>query len=105
MCDHPNREAAMVVVQRDEAGAPTIWCDPCLAPLVKALNKAGMPTVASCCGHGRIPPRIALNDGRDLIIVGGICEACGGQGSYYGCDVCSDTGQTPARSANYGEAD
>lgn len=44
------------------------WCDPCLVPLVKALNDAGMPTVASCCGHGRRPPQVALADGREVIV-------------------------------------
>lgn len=28
-----------------------VWCDPCLVPLVKALNDGGLRTVASCCGH------------------------------------------------------
>jgi hypothetical protein len=64
MCDHaPNREAAMVVV------ADGVWCDPCLAPLVKALNEGGMPTVASCCGHGRRPSTVALADGRELLVL------------------------------------
>lgn len=63
MCDHaPNREAAMVKV------AERVWCDPCLVPLVKALNDAGMPTVASCCGHGRRPSTVALADGREVIV-------------------------------------
>jgi len=75
MCDHPNREAAMVVIERDEDGRPTIWCDPCIAPLVRALNEGGLPTVASCCGHGKLPSRIALADGREVVIVGGICQA------------------------------
>lgn len=63
MCDHsPNREAAMVVV------APGVWCDPCLVPIVAALNAGGVQTVASCCGHGRRPGNIALADGRYLIL-------------------------------------
>lgn len=63
MCDHsPNREAAMVVVQ------PGVWCDPCLVPLVKALNDGGLPTVASCCGHGKQDGSIVLADGRELLI-------------------------------------
>lgn len=68
MCDHANREAAMVVLAVDAAGVPTVWCDPCLAPLVKALNDAGIATVASCCGHGRQPGTVALADGRELVI-------------------------------------
>lgn len=43
--------------------------DSCIAPIVKALNDAGIPTIASCCGHGRCNGNIALVDGRELIIV------------------------------------
>lgn len=43
--------------------------DGCIAPLVEALNAAGLPTVASCCGHGQMPGNIALEDGREIIIV------------------------------------
>lgn len=45
-----------------------VGVDACIAPVVKALNDAGMPTIASCCGHGRRPGNIALADGRELII-------------------------------------
>lgn len=45
-----------------------IWCDPCIAPVVKALNDAGLRTIASCCGHGRRPGNIVLEDGRELFI-------------------------------------
>lgn len=61
----PNREAAMIVV------ADGVWCDPCIAPLVKALNDGGVPTVASCCGHKRTTHsfgNICLTDGRVLTI-------------------------------------
>lgn len=69
MCDHPNREQAMAVLERDDDGAPTVWCDPCIAPLVQALNDGGLPTVASCCGHGRRPANVALADGRELVVM------------------------------------
>ena len=36
----------------------------CVADIVAALNAANIPTVASCCGHGKIPANIALGDGR-----------------------------------------
>lgn len=49
--------------------APGVWCDPCIAPLVKALNEGGIPTVASCCGHGTHLGSIALEDGRWLTIL------------------------------------
>ena len=42
--------------------------DSCIVPIVKALNDAGIVTVASCCGHGKRPGDIALADGRELII-------------------------------------
>lgn len=42
--------------------------DRCIAPLVAALNRSGLTTVASCCGHGEVPGNIALGDGRWLVI-------------------------------------
>jgi hypothetical protein len=42
--------------------------DACIFPLVKALNEAGIVTVACCCGHGHRPGNIALEDGRELVI-------------------------------------
>lgn len=71
MCDHDPREDAMVVLERDSGGRPTVWCDPCLADLVQALNDAGLVTVASCCGHGHRPGQVSLADGRELALVGG----------------------------------
>lgn len=47
---------------------PNVWCDPCLVPLVKALYENGFPTVASCCGHGKRPSRVALADGREVVV-------------------------------------
>lgn len=73
MCDHsPNREAAMVVIRSDEAGRATVWCDPCLEPLVRALNDGGLQTLASCCGHGRRPGNVVLADGRVLMVFASI---------------------------------
>ena len=43
--------------------------DSCIVFLVKALNSAGILTVASCCGHGKHPGNIALADGREIIII------------------------------------
>lgn len=42
--------------------------DACIAPLVEALNAAGVVTDASCCGHGRGAGSIILRDGRELTI-------------------------------------
>lgn len=43
--------------------------DCCIAAVVAALNAGGIRTVASCCGHGRKPGSIALDDGRWLLIL------------------------------------
>lgn len=43
--------------------------DECIAHMVQALNDAGFPTIASCCGHGRIPTTIAIADDRWIVIV------------------------------------
>lgn len=69
------REAKMVTIARNEDGKSTVWCDPCIAPIVKALNDAGICTVASCCGHKRRPGVIALADGRELFIARDFAEA------------------------------
>jgi len=42
--------------------------DICIAKIVAALNAANIRTVASCCGHGKIPASIVLEDGREIII-------------------------------------
>ncbi len=42
--------------------------DSCLAPLVAALNRGGILTASSCCGHGREPGFVLLQDGRVLIV-------------------------------------
>jgi hypothetical protein len=42
--------------------------DRCIAPLVQALNDAGIYTANSCCGHGESDGTIHLHDGRVLRI-------------------------------------
>lgn len=42
--------------------------DACIAPIVMALQKAGIDMRGSCCGHGKRRGRIELQDGRVLII-------------------------------------
>lgn len=44
--------------------------DRCLAPIVSALNSAGIYTASCCCGHGKEAGEIILHDGRKLIING-----------------------------------
>lgn len=62
-------EAAMVVIERDAQGKPTVWCDPEIVDLVGALNTRSLRTVASCSGHGGPFGFIILADGRELLIL------------------------------------
>lgn len=64
-----SREAAMVALERDESGRPTVWCDPGVVDLVAALNSAGIATVWSCDGHGHRPATVGLKDGRQLLVL------------------------------------
>ena len=73
--DGPTRESRMVVLRRDPTGRPSVWCDPEIADIVQALNAGGVPTVASCCGHGHRPGCIALVDGRELFVAKDHAEA------------------------------
>lgn len=43
--------------------------DSCIAAFVDRLNKAGIDTVASCCGHGKLPPTIALKGDRWMMLM------------------------------------
>jgi len=45
-----------------------VGIDRCIAPIIKALNDAGITTDASCCGHEKIPGSIILSDNRWLIV-------------------------------------
>lgn len=42
--------------------------DECIAPLIDALNRGGIATVASCCGHNTRAGSVVLTDGRELLI-------------------------------------
>jgi hypothetical protein len=42
--------------------------DACIAPLVEALQRGGIEMRGSCCGHGRQPGEIHLQDGRMLLV-------------------------------------
>lgn len=67
--DAMTREGRMTVLQRNTDGTPTVWCDPEIADIVRALNSGGVKTVASCSGHGEKPGGIALADGRQLLLL------------------------------------
>ena len=45
-----------------------VGVDRCIAQLVAALNAGGVPTLASCCGHGHRTGSIMLGDGRFLAV-------------------------------------
>jgi hypothetical protein len=68
MCEHGD------VVQMPLLGkVRTI--DRCISHIVAALNAGGVTTVACCCGHGRIPGSIALQDGRELVVMANFDDA------------------------------
>lgn len=46
-----------------------IAIDRCISSIVCALNDAGMRTVSSCCGHGRIPASIILEDDSWIVVM------------------------------------
>lgn len=46
-----------------------VWeIDRCIAPIVEALDRAGIFMLGSCCGHGNGPGEITLADGRRLFV-------------------------------------
>ena len=42
--------------------------DYCISDIVAALNACNIKTMASCCGHGKFPAKIILEDGREIQI-------------------------------------
>lgn len=44
-------------------------CDECIQPFVQMLNNNGYPTIASCCGHGKLPGNIPLEGGQEIFIM------------------------------------
>lgn len=64
MCDHGDTVPVTFV-----GGTRAHPIDRCLLPIINALNGDGIPTTASCCGHGQQPGSVALKDGRVLVIM------------------------------------
>ena len=60
--------AVRAVDDRGQSYRKVVGIDACIAPLIRALQAAGIDTVASCCGHGKTLGRIDLADGRVLFI-------------------------------------
>lgn len=74
MCRHGTHELVRVRIPADLAGGGRAkWkrmkIDACIAPLVRALQEAGVNMRGSCCGHGRGRGDIHLQDGRMLLIL------------------------------------
>lgn len=75
MCAHGDTVTVMVTVDASLSweGVTTLKekrIDRCIAPIVTALEMAGIYMFGSCCGHGRSDGEILLVDGRTLIIQG-----------------------------------
>lgn len=73
MCKHGDTVELLVTVPAHLASDGKAYrglkpVDRCIAPIVQALNEARILTLASCCGHGKGPGSIVLQDGRELTI-------------------------------------
>ena len=73
MCEKLNTTDCLVPVSPDLAHDgrfrwDTMPIDSCIAPMVNALNRAGIFTASCCCGHGEMLGYIWLHDGRVLIV-------------------------------------
>ena len=68
MCDQSLPDIPINLHHPTQRGFTQGSADPCIAPLVQALNDGGFQTVASCCGHGRRPGNIVLEDDRVITI-------------------------------------
>lgn len=68
MCQQDIKAVQVRLAKPRSDGRTHAPVDPCIAPIVQALNDAGFATRASCCGHGKQPGRITLWDGRELFV-------------------------------------
>ena len=73
MCEYGDTVPILVKIPVDlSCTGETRWVakpiDRCIATIVEALQCAGIDMRASCCGHGRRPGEILLQDGRILQI-------------------------------------
>lgn len=71
MCQHGDLEMLWVPMPPDLSHTGALrwdWkgVDRCIAPIVRALNNAGIYTANCCCGHGDVLGSIILHDGRVL---------------------------------------
>ena len=67
-CDSPGGKKTL----RNQVNMPIngkVQCiDYCIHRLVAALNAGGVRTIASCCGYGKMPGNILLEDNRVIAI-------------------------------------
>ena len=73
MCEWGTEVAVYVRIPADlsstgKASWKIVGIDACIAPLVEALQNGGINMRGSCCGHGKGPGEIVLDDGRTLRI-------------------------------------
>lgn len=68
MCEQGMDSALVKLFHKNDKGHTYAPVDGCIVEIVQALNNCGLQTHASCCGHGKRPGIISLNDGRELII-------------------------------------
>lgn len=71
MCEWGTEEQLLVPVPAELSHTGKFrWAiksvDACIAPIVDALNRAGIYTDNCCCGHGKCDGIISLHDGRVL---------------------------------------
>jgi hypothetical protein len=74
MCSHRETVPVRVRIPADLSCTGKVrWkmakIDACIAPIVEALQRAGIDMRASCCGHGRERGSIHLQDGRTILIL------------------------------------
>ena len=67
-CDEPEGRKTRKYQVPMPIGRIVARIDYCIAPVVAALNAGRVPTVASCCGHGKQKGLITLMDGRIIVI-------------------------------------
>ena len=73
MCKWGTDEDVLVIIPAElsytgKDRVDTKGIDKCIAPIVRALNEAGIRTDSSCCGHFKRDGWIVLHDGRELVI-------------------------------------
>ena len=75
MCRHGIKATQVRLAEPRSDGRTHAPVDPCIGPLVQALNDSGFLTTSSCCGHDHRPGTITLKDGRELLVMPSFAEA------------------------------